>query len=89
MRATLPHLRLLTLPSADRISLLAKFLTSHEMTYLSMKLLFPTANSSEPVPLSLNPNTNSRIEGDPFKPHTFELIPESAITDGLLNMKIF
>jgi len=86
MRAALPHLRLLTLPSIDQISLLAKYLTKGEKTYLSMKLLFKEEKSSNPAPPSLN--TNSRIRGASLNPNILELIPENLITDSLLTTKL-
>jgi len=85
MRATLPHLRLFTLPTTDPISLLAKFLTAEEKTYLAGRLLFKDENTSDPAPPSLDTSTVPR---EPAKVSLasrsvkMELIPEdSIITD--------
>jgi len=82
MRAVLPHLRLLTLPTNDPISLLAKYLTAEEKIYLSGQLLFKDENYSGPAPPSLNTNTTPRIESASLDSNILELIPENLVVGG-------
>jgi len=88
IRMALPHLRLLTLPSCDPISLLAKYLTKEEKTYLAGQLLFKDDNFSGPAPASLNTTTTPRLDGASLNLNILKLIPENLVTDGHLRMEI-
>jgi len=72
MRAALPHLRLLTL-ELDQISLLTKYLTAEEKTFLAGELFFKEGETSNPAPPSLSTNKSPRRKS------LVELIPENLI----------
>jgi len=80
MRAALPHLRLLTLPT-DKIPLLTKYLTPDERTFVAGHVLFKVEETSRgPAPPSLTTNTTPRTNA------ILELIPENLIVDGYEKM---
>jgi len=72
MRAALPHLRLLTL-ELDQISLLTKYLTAEEKTFLAGELFFKEGTTPNPAPSSLSTNKSPRRKS------LVELIPENLI----------
>jgi len=59
MRAALPHLRVLTL-AVDKLSLLTKYLTAEEKTFLAGQMVFMEENCAAAVPVSILNTTKPR-----------------------------
>jgi len=86
MRAALPHLRLLTLPT-DQISMLGKYLTAEEKAFLAQQVVFKQENASYTVPPSLNTNATPRMKAaSSCDTNTLELIPEHLIITDHIKM---
>jgi len=81
MRAALPLLQLLTLPM-DQISLLSKYLSTEEKTFLAGQLFLKDDDYAGPTPSNINPNKIARN----VIPNIFELIPKQLIIKGYSEM---